>query len=626
MMEKHRAPCVTCYNAAMTNEPAPIRPLADHVINQIAAGEVVDRPASVMKELMENSLDAGATRIEVEVVDGGRKLIRVLDNGSGMDRANAMRAIERHATSKLRDLNDLDTLTTMGFRGEALAATSAVSQFTLLTCRPDCEEGTEILIFGGRLQDVRPAGMPPGTDVFVRNLFFNLPARRKFLRSAQTEFTHIRQHFILEALAHPETAFILRADDREVFNLPATDSFLERIRDIYGEELTAHLAPLNYDNGIVAVSGYAGIPPFSRMDREWQVSFINNRPASSPIIHFATQTAYRDALPGGRYAPLFLQIRIPTALVDVNVHPAKKEVRFRRPTEVRDTIIEAIRLAIAGADVPGRKQPPADDGTPRKIVNAAAPTLQTALPPATAEQTRFTLPATSVHPVPAKLTLSTETTQAPAAEPSAAIPASAATEAHPAVPWKEYSILGRIAGLYLAIETPDGLVLVDARSAHERIVYEQLIHAMENQNTPAQGLLSPAVVSLSHSQSHILQTHLAAINQMGFGIEPFGEDTFKVESLPVWLAGQDPALLLSDIADALLQGGRPKDKAWIRPVIATAASKRAVAVAHKMDDAAWHALLKELARTEMPYTSPRGRPTMLLFSLSELNRKFGRDA
>jgi DNA mismatch repair protein MutL len=336
-------------------EPAPIRVLPDAVINQIAAGEVVERPASVLKELVENAIDAGAARIEVDVVDGGRRLVRVRDDGTGMDRDNALLAIERHATSKLRDLQDLDSIATLGFRGEALAAIASVSQFTLVTNRAGAAAGTEILIFGGKIQEVRDAGAPPGTDIAVRNLFFNVPARRKFLRSAPTEFTHVRQAFLLEALAHPGLAFVLRADDADVYRLPAAASLLDRIRDLYGPEVTEHLRPLRFGNGVVDIGGHAGRPPFSRLDRELQVVFINGRPSGSPVVNFAIQSAYRSVLPGGRYAPLFLHVNLPADLVDVNVHPAKKEVRFRRPTEVRDVIIEALRLAISGTELPPGK-------------------------------------------------------------------------------------------------------------------------------------------------------------------------------------------------------------------------------------------------------------------------------
>ena len=353
-------------------EPVPIRVLPDAVINQIAAGEVVERPASVLKELVENSIDAGAQRIEVDVVDGGRRLVRVRDDGLGMDRESALLAIERHATSKLRQLADLDSIATMGFRGEALAAIASVSQFTLATNRAGAVAGTEILIFGGKIQEVRDAGLPTGTDIAVRNLFFNVPARRKFMRSAQTEFTRIRQAFVLEALAHPGLTFVLRADDSEVYRLPATSDLLDRIRDLHGEEVTRHLRALQFSNGVVDIGGYAGLPPFSRLDREWQVIFINGRPCGSPVVNYAIQTAYRNVLPGGRYAPIFMHIQLPPDLVDVNVHPAKKEVRFAVPRKCA-TLLRRCGLRYPGRTCRRRSNASRPPRRPRRPRNPAKP-------------------------------------------------------------------------------------------------------------------------------------------------------------------------------------------------------------------------------------------------------------
>lgn len=591
--------------------PNHIRVLSDAVINQIAAGEVVERPGSVLKELVENAIDAGATRIEVEVVDGGRRLIRVRDDGVGMDRDNALLSIERHATSKLRDLTDLDTIATMGFRGEALAAIASVSQFTLATNRADSAIGTEILIFGGKIQDVRDAGVPPGTEIAVRNLFFNVPARRKFMRTAQTEFTHVRQAFLLEALAHTRVAFVLRADDEEVYNLPAAASLLERIRDLYGEEVAAHLRPLNFGNGVVDISGFAGVPPFSRLDREWQVMFINGRPAGSPIINYAIQNAYRSMLAGGRYAPLFLCIELPADLVDVNVHPAKKEVRFRRPTEVRDVIIEAIRLAISGPDLPGRKMPDRPDA-PFAPTAPSAPHSPSASPPTAAATTPSAPPVPVAHIQPRLDWTPPPVPDVPASEPGA-------------TPWGRYRVLGRVGGLYVVLETDAGLVLMDPRSAHERVLYERLLDAMEKGAVPSQGLLPPVTIQPSPAQCQTLRQHLELLTRMGFGLAEFGTDTFLVDALPVWLAEVAPGPLLSDIADGLMQGGKGRARDWARPIIAATAGQQAVGLQRELTDTELHALIRDLARTEMPYTSPRGKPTVILFSIRELNRKFGRD-
>lgn len=587
----------------------PIRVLPDAVINQIAAGEVVERPSSVLKELVENAVDAGATRIEVEVGDGGRRLVRVRDDGSGMDRDNALLAIERHATSKLRELKDLDTIATMGFRGEALAAIAAVSQFTLVTNRADSATGTEILIFGGKIQEVRDAGVPPGTDIAVRNLFFNVPARRKFLRSAPTEFTHIRQAFLLEALANTGMAFVLRADDADVYRLPAAENLLDRIRDLYGAEIADHLRPIRFGNGVVEIGGYAGLPPCSRLDRELQVVFINGRPAGSPVVNFAIQGAYRDVLPGGRFAPLFLHVNLPPDLVDVNVHPAKKEVRFRRPTEVRDVIIEAIRQAVTAPELPRPKRADFPGGASRPHVYPTA-----------------SIPAA---PVPAPPPMPTAPAPVGATQPHLdwtppPVPQDG-EPGRPAAPWAEYRLLGRVGGLYAILETADGLVLMDPRAAHERVIYERLLGAVEKGKVPAQGLLPPATVQLTPGQSVALRKYLAVLKRMGFGVAEFGTDTFLVDALPVWVADLAAGPLLSDLADGLMQGGRTSAKDWVQPVIAAIAGKQAVGRQRELTEAELHALIRDLARTEMPYTSPRGKPTVILLSLRELNRKFGRE-
>ena len=592
--------------------PIPIRVLPDAVINQIAAGEVVERPASVLKELVENSIDAGAARIEVEVVDGGRRLVRIRDDGTGMDRNNALLSIERHATSKLRELKDLDSIATMGFRGEALAAIASVSQFTLITNPAGSAAGTEILIFGGKIQEVRDAGAPRGTDIAVRNLFFNVPARRKFLRSAPTEFTHIRQAFLLEALANIGIEFSLRADDEDVYRLPASENLLDRIRDLYGAEVAGHLRPIRFGNGVVEIGGYAGVPPYSRLDRELQVVFINGRPSGSPVVNFAVQSAYRDVLQGGRFAPIFLHVKLPPDLVDVNVHPAKKEVRFRRPTEVRDVIIEAIRLAITGPDLPrGKREESPREASRPHVFRPAAPPMPAAAGPA----------APPVPPVPVPVAV----TQPQLDWTPPPVPAARAEAPVRATPWTEYRLMGRVGGLYAVLETTDGLVLMDSRSAHERVIYERLLAALEKGSVPAQGLLPPVTVQVTPVQTAALRKHLDLIKDMGFGVAEFGADTFLVDALPVWVAGAAVGPLLSDIADGLMQGGKTAARDWAQPVIAAIAGRQAVGLQRELTDAELDALIRDLARTEMPYTSPRGKPTVILLSYRELNRKFGRE-
>ena len=325
----------------------PIRVLTTHVVNKIAAGEVVDRPASVVKELVENALDAGATQIDVDIAAGGRKLVAVGDNGSGMARDDAVLSVERHATSKIHDVDDIERIATLGFRGEALAAIASVSRFRLLTCAAGADAGTEIAITGGAIQDVREAGCPAGTRIEVRDLFFNVPARRKFLRSYPTELGHVRTCFITLALARPAVGMSLTVDGSVTYRLPAAGTLEDRVRELFGQEFARGLRRVSYAGGEVGVTGLASAPHLHRADRAEQYLFINGRAASAPLLNHALREAYRAVMADDRHPCVFLHLAMEPDLVDVNVHPTKREVRFRHPSAVRDAVMAAIRDAVA---------------------------------------------------------------------------------------------------------------------------------------------------------------------------------------------------------------------------------------------------------------------------------------
>lgn len=613
------------------SEKREIRLLDDLVINQIAAGEVVERPASVAKELMENSVDAGAQSIEVEVLKGGRDLVLVRDDGCGMDASSAMQAMDRHATSKLRTLSDLDRLETMGFRGEALPSIASASRFTMVTSEGGVE-GTELAVFGGAVQYVRSTGAPKGTEIAVRNLFFNMPVRSRNLRGPSIEFQHVRRAFVLEALANLGISFTLKAEGEVVLRLPAAANLRERVQDIYGREVADHVREMDCGNGVVTVTGLAGIPPYSRPDSDWQIVMVNGRPATSGPVTYGIKTAYRDLLNAGRYAPLFLEIRLPPDQVDVNVHPAKKEVRFHHPIEVRDLVVEAIRDAVAGPrrEVLPRREavefpPRRTGGDEFRLVNPVQGTLE--LPRAEAERRRAEERAANAGAGgEARSAAAAPVPQAPAPAPSAenAGAAGAGAETWKKSPWARYQILGRIGGEFVVLETEDGLVLMDPRSAHERVLYERLLQQMEKRKPESQGLLSPVVVEFSPAHHLAMMRHLKEFREMGFLLEPFGEFALKAEAVPAALAGEDVAAVLQDIADGVMTGGRAAAKDWLRPLVAERAGRRAVASKQALDGAALDRLVRELGETEMPYTSPRGKPTVILMSLSELRRKFGR--
>jgi DNA mismatch repair protein MutL len=594
-----------------------IRVLPDHVANKIAAGEVVGRPSSVLKELVENALDAGARQIDVEISAGGHKLVSVSDDGSGMGRDDALLSIERHATSKIWDIKDLDTIATLGFRGEALAAISAVSQFTLITRQREASAGTEVSVTGGKVQEVRDTGCPPGTSVQVRNLFFNVPARRKFLRSEQTEFSHLRQMFVELALSHPEAGLRLVSDGREIYRLAGASSREDRLRDLYGADLVYSLKPIKMDNGILKVEGYVGLPDVSRTDRSEQHVFINGRAASAPVISNAISEACRTMFQKGRHAAVFLYITMDPASVDVNVHPAKKEVRLRQPTQVRDMLILAIRNALsldisapAAVNQLTWKRPPEAPPRARDTAELFPKTTPTAVRPLPYPQTP---PVAPVHPVSKP---SVEPVPNPAQEPKPSSDKS---------PWAWCRILGKIGGRYVALETEEGLVLLDPQAAHERVLYERLMAEVMNRKVSSQALLTPETVELPPRDAIRVRNNLDSLKRMGFGVSEFGQDTFMVDALPAYLSDAQPRALLTGVAEGLEQGGsRSGIERWVEETIAQAACRAAVKSHALLSDAEIEQLVHDLAHSEMPYTCPHGRPTVIFFGLDELNRKFGR--
>jgi DNA mismatch repair protein MutL len=581
--------------------------LPDHVINKIAAGEVIERPASVMKELMENALDAGATQIDVEVVRGGMQLLAISDNGSGMNRDNALLSIERHATSKIRTAEEVEAVSTLGFRGEALAAISAVSRFTLITRQADELSGTEIRISGGKLQDVTDAGCPPGTRFEIRNLFFNVPARRKFLRTEATELAQIRQLFSVYALAHPEVGLSLTSDGREIYHLPADGSMADRVAELYSSSFLSQLRPIDWSEDDLKISGLAGLPQTGRKDRSDQFVFINGRPASAAVIFHAIGEAYRAVLARGRHPSIFLFIDLPPELVDVNVHPAKKEVRFRRPTAVRDAVIAALEKALV------LSAPEEERREPVFSFDTASPTPQ----PQKQQEMPELILSGSPRPVPQQTSVSPspETGQ----KPEVSLKESTS-------PWAWCRILGQAGGHYVILETEEGVVLMDPQAAHERVLFEKLLAEVTAGSPAQQGLLSPETFELMPASAAVVRKSLPALEEMGFSISDFGHDSFMVDALPVHLQEGDPAVLLTDISRALEEkgGASRATRDALHETIARAACQSAVKAGKALAPAAMERLVEDLAKTEMPYTCPRGRPTLIFQSFTELDRKFGR--
>jgi len=610
-----------------------IRVLPIQVANKIAAGEVVERPASVVKELIENALDAGARQIDVAIAAGGRKLISVSDDGCGMSRDDALLSIERHATSKIHDVDDIESIHTLGFRGEALAAIGSVSRFRLTSCRAGDVVGTEILLSGGIMQDVQDMGCPTGTVVEIRDLFFNVPARRKFLRTQQTELSHIRDTFTVQALSHPESGMSLTIDGRETYRLPSAESLDDRLRELFSPELLNQLKGVDFNAGGMAVSGKISVPSVHRADRNEQYLFVNGRPSSPALLSYAIHEGYRGLLPKGRYPSVFLFLSMPPEWVDVNVHPTKREIRFRRPGDVRDAVIAAIQEALAvtpSAGTPNAGLPDAV-GTIGRLPPVATTLKIDDLPPTRAFKyprqpvlAAYDAPGDDVFgPSPASEG-ATDPVAASDASPAMAASTPAAEGDFHTAPWAWCHVLGQVGGFYVVLETENGMVLMDPRASHERVLYDRFMRSVIAGAVEVQTLLLPESVELPARDAARVRRHIELFQAMGFGLSEFGGSSFVVDALPSCFERTPIGALVVDMARSLEEAGTRGGQHAKEEAVAQAACLAAVGTRQRLSLDEIERLVVDLAACEMPYTSPRGRPTLIFTSLKELHKKFGR--
>jgi len=588
-----------------------IRLLPEIVASQVAAGEVVERPASVVKELIENSVDAGARKIDILIRRGGISLVRVIDDGCGMDRDDALLSLERHATSKIRSVADLHAIGTLGFRGEALPSIASVSRFRLTTREAGAVAGTEIIVNGGKIDIVRDGGEAPGTQVEVRSLFYNLPARRKFLRSENTESRNIEHQLHLQAIGHPQIAFAFVRDDRLVFQLPPAANLHDRIRDLHGNELLERLLPLT-GAGLdkIDISGLIGQAGVSRQTRAQQLVFVNGRAVESPVVTAGLREGYHTALMRGQFPVTFLFLNLDPASVDVNVHPAKREVRFRDPTAVREAVVNSIRRALEGGRGDWREKfrapnisqsssaPPIEPET-RPIEVQPAFAQQIEMPPRVAPS-GFEGPRKLPDTAPAEEKIDKEIPQ-------------------------QFQIIGVLNKLYVLMENADGLVLVDQHAAHERILFEELRRRMEEQGVPSQKLLLPQTFDLSPRDAEWVERNMSILQKMGIGIEGFGPNTFKIDSLPAFLKTSDPVSFMQRVVDDLKSASNSSSALRLgEEMIAKTVCRHAVKANDPLRYLEVEKLIQDLLGCDLPYCCPHGRPTMIQISLAELEKKFGR--
>ncbi len=630
------ASAVRCPLSAVGSSLPIVRLLPEVVANQIAAGEVVERPASVVKELVENALDAGATRIEVSVEQGGAKLVQVDDNGCGMDRESACLALQRQATSKIATVHDIERIATFGFRGEAIPSIASVSRFTLTT-RPRAQaDATRLTVVGGKLEEVVPAGHPFGTSIAVSDLFFNTPARKKFLRSANTELARIRQTLSAVALANPTVALRLISDGRDLLRLPQGDTLDDRVRALLGQPTADALLPLDHTSGPFHIHGYLSKPGYVRGGTPEQFIFINRRPATAPQI----QVALRQAWPLRDSRPLvILFVDLPPEEVDVNVHPTKREVRFRRGNLVGDAIAQAIAITLAAAfPAPGAQTfdhslpaglPPIRPGAevnPPQVQSQPAPGPGSIRPgfevnPPQVRPNPFPpFPLSPVAPLP--------TPQAPKPRQQALdLPSPASTPpgkdpATPTSPWKWLRIADILQERYYLVVTDQGYLVVDAKAALERILYERIL--ADTERAPAtQPLLIPETLHLPLLDAERVTRFLPELQAAGFDLSPLDHETFLINTLPVAFAEFPPKEVVADIAANLDQGsGLKRANTWRRDLVARAAARAAANTFRPNSKEAAETLMAQLAQCQLPYATPRGKPVMLLTSYRELERRF----
>jgi DNA mismatch repair protein MutL len=609
---------------------ARIQLLPENVANQIAAGEVIERPASVLKELLENALDAGAKQIDVRTRGGGRSLVEVTDDGCGMNRDDALLCLERHATSKLRVTEDLHHLSSYGFRGEALPSIASVSKFALRTREPGALAGNEVIVQGGKLVAVREAGLAPGTQVEVRSLFYNLPARRKFLRTERTELAHLQHTLLLAALSRPDVGFQMIHDDEPPVRWPAQQDLGRRIAAVFGAPWFRDLVPVAGADGDLRLSGFIGKPGISRATRQEQFLFVNHRPVESRTLHFALQEGYHNALMRGRYPVTVLFLTLDPEGVDVNIHPAKREVRFHDDARVRFFLKQAIQQALQGFDA-------APVSVPVGRVREEPPVygVRTSTPapePAVQLETNF-LPPEIPRPA-APPPVRAEAAPRPAFVPAVPAPApgrapfQAAPVAEGAEPGNRLGLrlLGIVAHLYIVAESPEGLVLIDQHAAHERVMFERVLDRMRRREVESQRLLLPATVELPPREADFLTAQLDSLQAIGVGISAFGARAFLVDSLPPMIAHHDvPELIRTLVADLQEEGGETrKERRLSEEVVAKKACRLAVKANDRLSTAEGERLIADLLACALPYTCPHGRPTMIQITRGELEKKFGR--
>ena len=552
---------------------AKIKILPAEMVDKIAAGEIIERPASVVKELVENSLDAGSSVMTVEIEEGGKKRITVMDDGEGMTREDALLAIERHATSKVYAEGDLNAIRTLGFRGEALPSIAAVSRLRLITRPHDELSGTQILIEGGHVKAVEEIGSPPGTRIEMVDLFYNLPARQKFLRGIRSESAHIIEVITRMALINSSVGFVLKHNNRILFNLPSTQDERSRIRNIFGKEVASHLVRVEGKEQGGEVRGWATIPPYCRGSSKGIYIYVNGRYVRDKLVSHAVSEAYRRFIPAKMYPVVILSLSIPLSYVDVNVHPTKMEVRFQRGDEIHRLVSHVLKRVLSHIAL----------AKPHEEVVSVRETA-------------------SPYSVPPVITSDEEVVLTP--------------------PWR---MVGQLKGTYVVVEGDEGVMVFDHHAAQERILYERLKASLQGKKVSQQPLLIPQPVEVKREDMELLLGHRAELARVGLTLEEFGEKAVAVTSIPSFLQGEDMQSLLEALSEELTERGEGDTlEQVLERACVFLACREAIKANRRLQEEEVHSLLREWEEAGRPATCPHGRPLFVKWSWRELESWFRR--
>ena len=642
-----------------------VRILPESLINKIAAGEVVERPASVVKELLENAIDAGATEVQVSIKNGGKDLISILDNGCGMNESDAQLAVERHATSKIIDEEDLFQIRTLGFRGEALASIAAISQFEILTCNDENQGATRIFIKGGYLEQVGKIGFPIGTKVTVERLFYNTPARLKFLKTTATELQHIQQHLVQKSLAYPHIHFRLTHNRQLLLNLSGGQALETRIQQLYGEEFKEILMPVKHEETYLQFSGFISFPSKPRTSRRWQYIFVNERNVKSPSINHGIYDGYGTFLGKGQHPVFFLNLRIDPTEIDVNVHPAKTEIRFRNSQLVHTILTDQISRALkegasrrffgrehshsqmSRTELSGQIELPMEDpltlGSPssgmmfstnKKRISEARDLpprgslrhKQTQIISVSSQENRIA----EIRPIPKKTQDSASTTtletpdSAPGNLPENEIRNLCLISPLPLVP-KKIRVLGQFRKTYIIAENDAGLVLIEQRALHERLIYDTYVESLQKKEVKIQTFKVSLLLELSPQESVLLEQSLVPLALSGFAVSPFGGSTFAVDSIPECLSEDQVEKAVREILDRLaLFGKRGQNEEILRDVCQVVSEHASMPYEQELGQSEMDCLLAQWEELDSPMASIKEAPIMVEFSLQELEKRLRR--